>query len=166
MFYLPLAILTWCSIRWMVRTERLPALLVYGLFGSGLATVQDRLVILYQLWEYRDIGLFSTHAEIALLISLSAAPIFGMRFVQGLRLGAPIPWRRITKFTAVSMLPEVAGLFSGNILYHNWWNIGWSVCAYIPIWLSFWGLHRWLNQPEPTPVQPSLPQAKTTAPGS
>lgn len=166
MFYLPLAVLTWLSFRWMIEPQRLPSLLVYGLFGSALATVQDRLVILYQLWEYRDIGPISSHAEIALLISLSAAPIFGMRFVQGLKVGAPIPWRRIIKFTAISMLPEVASLFTGNILYHNWWNIGWSVCAYAPIWLAFWGLHRRLSTPEPAPVKPPLIPGRTTAPGS
>ncbi|MFZ5817352.1 MAG: CBO0543 family protein [Bacillota bacterium] len=147
MFYLPLAVLTWLVARWIVDRARLSALLVYGLFGAVLATLQDRLVILYQLWEYRDTGLADSHHEIALLISLSAAPVFAMRFAQGLRAAAPFPILRAVRYTAFSMLPEVVGLQTGHIAYHNGWNLIWSVVAYGPIWLSIWALHRWLSEP-------------------
>lgn len=157
MFYLPLALLTWLCFGWMIDRHRLPALLVYGLFGAVLATVQDRLVILYQLWEYRDVGPVATHPQIALLISLSAAPIFGMRFVQGLPGNAGAPWKRVCKFMLIAMVPELFALYSGHILYHNWWNVGYSFAAYIPIWLSFWKLRQWLHTPLPTTAQQTAP---------
>jgi hypothetical protein len=133
----------------VIDRGRLRQLLIYGLFAAVLATVQDRLVLVHKLWEYRDIGLVSNHAEIALLISLSAAPAFGMRFAQGLMPGARVPWRRIARYTGVAMLPELVGYFTGNIQYHNGWNLFWSVVAYIPIWLSFWALHHRLSRVQP-----------------
>jgi hypothetical protein len=132
----------------VIDRVRLRQLLIYGLFAAVLATVQDRLVLVHKLWEYRDVGPVSSHAEIALLISLSAAPAFGMRFAQGLLPGARVPWRRIARYTGVAMLPELAGCFTGHIHYYNGWNLFWSVLAYIPIWLSFWGLHRRLTRPQ------------------
>ena len=146
MFYLPLAVLTWIVAPWVIERARLPGLLLYGLHGAVLATVQDRFVMFYHLWEYADVGPLDSHAEIALLISLSAAPLFAMRFVQGLSGSEGPPWRRMFKFTLVSMLPEVVGLLSDHIRYHNWWNVGWSVLAYAPIWLSLWALHRWMTR--------------------
>lgn len=158
MFYLPLALLTWLCFGWMIDRRRLPSLLVYGLFGAVLATVQDRLVMLYQLWEYRDIGPVAAHPQIALLISLSAAPIFGMRFAQGLPpRTAEVPWRRIFKYMLIAMVPELIALYSGHILYHNWWNVGFSFAAYIPIWISFWGLRQWLQPPLPVTAKPTAP---------
>lgn len=148
MFYLPLSILTWFLAGSIIDRSRIGELLVYGLFGAVLATAHDRLVISYQLWEYRDAGLVDSHPEIALLISLSAAPVFAMRFAQGLVPGRRFPWPRAVKFTAVSMIPEVAGLQTGHILYDHGWNLAWSVIAYGPIWLSIWGLHRWLTLPD------------------
>lgn len=147
MFYLPLAILTWFLAGWIVDRRRFPKLLIYGLFGAVLATIHDRLVLLYQLWEYRDFGPVDSHAEIALLISLSAAPVFAMRFARGLQPGAPFPGLRCLKFTAISMLPELIGLQTGHIVYGYWWSITWSVIAYGPIWFSIWALHRWLTSP-------------------
>lgn len=145
MFYLPLAGVTWLMCLRVIDRARLRQLLLYGLFAAVLATVQDRLVLVHKLWEYRDSGLVSSHTAIALLISLSAAPAFGMRFAQGLVPGAGAPWRRIARYTGVAMLPEAVGYFTGHIHYHNGWNLFWSVLAYIPIWLSFWGLHRRLT---------------------
>ncbi|HWI53378.1 MAG TPA: CBO0543 family protein [Symbiobacteriaceae bacterium] len=147
MFYLPMALATWLCVDCVIDRRQLPHLLVYGLFGAVLATVQDRLVLIYHLWEYADIGPVDSHAEIALLISLSAAPLFAMRFAQGLSPGDGFPWRRIAKFTLVAMLPEVVGLITGHIRYHNWWNVGWSVLAYLPIWAGIWGLYIWLTGP-------------------
>jgi hypothetical protein len=146
-FYLPLALLTWLLAGRLIDRRRLPSLLVYGLFAAVLATIQDRLVLGYQLWEYHDTGPIGGHEEIALLISLSAAPIFAMRFAQKLTAGSPVPWPRVLRYTLVSMLPEVVGLQTGNIRYHQWWNIGWSVTAYLPIWTAIWLLHRWLTRP-------------------
>jgi len=162
LFYLPLAILTWATVAWIVDRRRASELLVYGLLGSVLATVQDRLVLLYHLWEYVDTGLVNTHVEISLVISLSAAPVFAARFAQGLAPGSPVPWKRICKFTAFSMLPEIAGIFSGNILYHNGWNVGFSVLAYIPIWTAVWGLHHWMTLSRPA-VSGSTTADPTTA---
>jgi hypothetical protein len=153
-FYLPLAIACWLCFDRVVDRTRLPDLLVYGLFGAVLATVQDRLVLLYHLWEYVDFGPVDTHAKIALLISLSAAPIFAMRFAQGLSPDPAVPWLRIAKFTLVAMLPEVLGLVTGHIRYHLWWNVGWSVLAYTPIWLGIWGLYRWLTASDRSAVRP------------
>lgn len=167
MFYLPLAIVTWLTMGWLIGSGQIRNLLIYGLFGSVLATVQDRLVIIYRLWEYGDRGLVGTHHAIALLISLSAAPVFSMRFARGLGMAAPFPWRRAVKYTAVAMLPEAVGLYTGNVHYHNWWNIGWSVVAYLPIWGSIWALHRWLNAPAQIPaVSPPMPMESKTAPGT
>jgi hypothetical protein len=167
LFYLPLAVITWLCARWIIDRSKLPGLLLYGLFGAILATVQDRLVILHQLWEYRDRGPVGTHAQIALLISASAAPVFGMRFAQGLQPGAPIPWRRIARFTGISMLPEVVGYLTHNIAYHHGWNLFWSVLAYMPIWLSFWGLHRWMTGPAAAPAAPGpVAPENQTAPGT
>lgn len=164
MFYLPLALATWFCFSHIVDTKRVQELLVYGLFGSVLATVQDRLVLIYNLWEYTDIGPANTHAEIALLISVSAAPIFAMRFAQGLRSDGQIPWGRISRFTAVAMAPEIAGLVTGHIRYHNWWNVGWSVVAYGPIWYGIWVLHRWLSEPQPR--HGTIEHELTSAPGT
>lgn len=147
MFYLPLAVITWLSAGWMIDLRRVGHLLVYGLLGATLATLQDRLVVFHQLWEYRDVGPVSGHTETALLISLSAAPLFAMRFAQGLVPGGPLPWRRVIRYTAVAMLPEVAGRLAGTIVYYNGWNLGWSVLAYLPIWSAIWALHRWLTPP-------------------
>ncbi len=127
------------------------------------ATVQSRLVALYRLWEYRDVGWFDTHVQIALLISLSATPIFGMRFAQKLKLGAAVPWRRIARYTLISRLPEVVALYSGHIRYHNGCNVGWSVATYIPIWLTFWAFHRWMTTP--ASLSARAPD-KETAPGT
>lgn len=147
MFYLPLAVVTWLvAVHWL-NWRRLADLLPYGLFGSVLATLHDRVVLVYHLWEYKDVGPIDTHAEIALLISLSAAPVFAMRFAQGLKRDGRLPYGRCLKFTAVSMVPEVLALGTGNILYHAWWTVWCSVLAYAPIWLSLWGLYRWLEKP-------------------
>ena len=146
MFYVPLAALTWILSWRIVDRKRLPELLTYGLFGAVLASAHDRLVIFYRLWEYRDTGLADSHAEIALVISLSAAPVFAMRFAQGLTAGRSFPVLRAIKFTAFAMIPEVIGLQTGHIVYDHWWSVTWSVIAYGPIWLSIWALHRWLNR--------------------
>lgn len=151
MFYLPLALLTWLLARWILDLRLLPALLLYGLFGAMLSTLHDRLVIMYQLWEYRDVGPVSSHPEISLLISLSAAPVVAMRFAQGLVPGSPFPLLRALRFTALSMAPEVIGLQTGHIVYDHWWSLTWSVVAYGPIWLSIWAFHRWMHAP-PAPV--------------
>lgn len=98
-----------------------------------------------RLWIYQDTGLLDTHTEVSILIGLSAAPLFGMYFAQGLKIGAGIPRLRIAAITTVAMVPETIGLYTGNILYGNWWNYGCSVLAHILLWLSFYGLHRWLN---------------------
>jgi hypothetical protein len=156
LFYLPLALLTWVLSARLIDRRRLPALLVYGLFGSVLATLQDRLVLTYQLWEYHDTGTLGAHTEIALLISLSAAPVFAMRFAQKLQPGAPPPWLRMLRYTLVAMLPEIVGLYTDNIRYYRWWNLGWSVLAYVPIWTSIWLLHRWLSPPV-TPAYSAAP---------
>lgn len=145
MFYVPLAVLTWILSLWIIDWKRLPELLTYGLFGAVLATAHDRLVLFYQLWQYQDSGLADSHAEIALLISLSAAPIFAMRFAQGLTPGRSFPLLRGIKFTTISMIPEVIGLQTGHIVYDYWWNVTWSVIAYFPIWYSIWRFHRWLS---------------------
>ena len=163
MFYLPLAALTWVSTAWMLDRRHFPGLLLYGLVGSALASVQDRLMLVYPLWEYKDTGLVSSHLAISFVISLSAAPIFAMRFAQGLRAGAGIPLRRLLRYTVVSMLPELVALRSGHIYYHNWWNIVWSFLAYLPIWTVIWLVHRWVTLPYPPPAP--VEQEKT-APGS
>ncbi len=106
-------------------------------------------MLLYPLWEYQDAGPFDSHAEIALLISLSAAPVFAMRFAQGLVPATPFPIFRVLKFTAIAMLPELIGLRSGHIIYHEWWNVACSVFAYGPIWFSLWAVHQWTNKPTP-----------------
>lgn len=147
MFYLPLAVICWLSMPWMIDLRELPRLLPYGLLGSVLATVHDRMVISYKLWEYRDNGWIDHHTEIALLISFSAAPIFGMRFAERLEHGAPFPWGRTLRYTLIAMIPEVVALLTGRIVYHGWWNVTWSIIAYYPIWAAFWGLHRWLHTP-------------------
>jgi hypothetical protein len=144
-FYLPLAVLTWCSAAWMLDRRRLPRLLVFAVVGGLLATVQDHMMLVYPLWEYRDTGPMNTHLEISFLISLSAAPVYAMRFAQGLQPGAAPPWRRICRYTAISMLPEWVATHSGHIAYHNWWNVAWSVLAYLPIWLVIWAVHRWMT---------------------
>jgi alkylated DNA nucleotide flippase Atl1 len=146
MFYLPLAAITWGWFALTADRRRLPGLVRYGLFGGVLATIQDRLVMLYRLWEYQDVGRIDTHAEIALLISLSAAPVAAMRFAQGLHPGAPMPWWRVARYTAVAMLPEIVGLYAGKIRYDHGWTVWWSLIAYLPIWLSLWGLHRWSHR--------------------
>lgn len=161
-FYVPLAVITWLSAGWLVDRRRLPQLFVYGLFGAVLATLQDRLMAFHQFWEYRDLGPIAGHAEVALLISLSAAPLFAMRFVQALPPGAPVPWLRVARFTGVAMLPEMVGLLSGHVRYHNGWNLLWSVLAYVPIWTALWGLHRWLTPP----VQAARRPQRQTAPGT
>lgn len=147
MFYLPLAVTTWLCLGRIINLAELPRLIVYGLFGSVLATIQDRLVLLYNLWEYTDVGPVDTHAKIALLISFSAAPVFAIRFAQGLSSSPGFPWRRVGKFTVVAMLPELIALVTGHIRYHNWWNVGWSIFAYVPIWGGIWAIHRWLAAP-------------------
>lgn len=145
MFYLPLAIITLAVAPVVLDIRRLADLAVYGLLASVLATIHDRWVLLYHLWEYRDTGLVDNHTEIAMLISLSAAPVFAMRFVQGMTPAGGVPWRRMVKFTAISMLPELVGLYSGHIVYHQWWTASYSVLAYFPIWLTLWAFSRWWN---------------------
>ncbi len=139
----------------VVDRHRLSGLLVYGAFASLLATVQDSFVLWYPLWEYRDTGPLNTHPEIAMLISLTAAPVLAMRFAHGLTRAGGVPWARIAKFTSFAMLPEVAGLFLQRIVYHQWWNVGFSILAYFPIWLSLWGLHVWLHRPARSERRPA-----------
>jgi hypothetical protein len=147
----------------MLNLSQLPGLLLYGLAGAALASIQDRLMLIYPLWEYRDTGLIDSHLEISFLISMSAAPIFAMRFAQGLKPGGRLPWGRVTRYTVVSMLPELVAVRSGHIHYHNWWNIGWSCLAYLPIWTVIWLIHRWVTLSRP----PSAPiEQEQTAPGS
>lgn len=93
-------------------------------------------------------GPIDTHTEISILIGVSAAPLFGVYFVQGLKVGAGVPIGRIAAITIVAMIPETIALFTGNILYGNWWNYGWSVGAHLVLWVSFYGFHRWLSEPK------------------
>ena len=145
-FYLPQAAAAWLVAIWLIEWTRLRELLVYGLFASFLCAIQDQLGLMYHLWEYRDIGPINTHTEISILIGLSAAPLFGMYFVQGLKVGAPVPWFRMVVITGVALVPETIGLYTGHIVHGGWWNYGASVLAYVLIWLGFWGLHRWFNR--------------------
>lgn len=145
-FYLPQAAAIWIAAIWLIEWKRLRQLLVYGLYASFLCAVQDQLGLMHHLWEYRDSGPVNAHTEISILIGLSAAPLFGIYFVQGLKPGAPAPWLRIAAITGVAMIPETVGLYTGNIIYGNWWSYGWSVFAHVILWLSFWGLHRWLTK--------------------
>lgn len=159
LFYLTLAVLTWLAAPLWLERRRLPGLLVYGLFAAVLAAVQDTLVVWYPLWEYLDTGPVREHLQISLLISLSAAPAFGIRFAQGLVPAAPVPWGRVCKYTVVAMTPELAGLALGRIVYHGWWNVAWSTVAYVPIWISFWALHRWLHTARPALGHDEAPRA-------
>lgn len=147
MFYLPQAAATWLMAIWFVEWKRLRELLVYGFYASFLCALQDQLGLMHGLWEYRDTGPLNTHTEISILIGLSAAPLFGMYFVQGLKIGENIPWLRIAAVTGVAMVPETIGLYTGHIRHGSWWNYGLSIAAHVLLWLSFWGLHRWLSPP-------------------
>jgi hypothetical protein len=124
--------------------------LTYGLVGALIANVENEIGHRLNLWEYRDVGLLPDHHAVALVISLSAAPIFAMYFAQSLRSGEPLPWVRIARITAVAMLPEVVGLVTGNMVYHRWWSIAASVLAYLPTWVGIWRLHRYLEPRLPT----------------
>ncbi|HWH72560.1 MAG TPA: CBO0543 family protein [Candidatus Sulfotelmatobacter sp.] len=145
MFYLPQAVAVWVVAIWLIRWKRLRELLVFAFYASFLCAVQDQLGRLHGLWEYRDTGPIDTHTEISILIALSAAPLFGMHFVQELRPESGCPLRRIATVTTVAMIPETIGLFTENIIYGHWWNYGWSVAAHVVLWISFYGLHRWLT---------------------
>lgn len=145
MFYLPQAVLAWICALHYIDWRRTRELLVYGLWGSFLAFLQDTVGGWAGLWEYQD-GFLESHHLISLVIACSAAPLMGMFFAQGLKPGAPPPWPRIAGVTAVSLIPEVLGLYTGHILHHNWWSMYASTVAYIPVWLSFWALHRWLTK--------------------
>jgi len=142
-FYLPQAIAAWIAAIWVVDWRRIHELLIYGFFASLVCIVQDQLGLMHRLWQYRDTGPLDTHTEISILIGLSAAPLFGIYFAQGLRPGSRIPIGRIVGTTALAMVPETAGLFTGNITYGNWWSYGWSVVAHLLLWLGFYGLFRW-----------------------
>jgi hypothetical protein len=145
LFYLPQALATWLVAVLVIDWKRFRELLVYGLYGGFLCGVQDQLGLMNRLWEYKDTGPLNFHSEISILIGLSAAPLFSIYFIQGLKVGAGVPWMRIAAITTVAMVPETIGLYTGNIVYGNWWNYGCSVLAHVLLWLSFWGLHRWLT---------------------
>lgn len=144
MFYVPHAVAAWVVAIWAIDWRRIRKLFVFGLWGHFLCDIQDNLGMMFGLWEYRDTGFFNTHVRASFVVGLSAAPLMGMFFVQGLKPGGPIPWRRMLLVTAISLVPEVTAYFTGHIRYHFWWNLGWSAAAYLPVWLSFWVLHRWL----------------------
>lgn|GEM_PF-4331575 len=146
MFYLPQAILTWAAAVYLIEWKRIRKLFVYGASAAFLCSVQDRFGLMYHLWEYRDTGPVDRHIEISILIGLSAAPLFGIYFVQGLRQGSQVPVWRIVGITAVALLPETIGLYTGRIVYGGWWNYGWSVLAHLLLWLGFCALHRWLDE--------------------
>lgn len=152
MFYLPQAILTWIVALWAIQWIRARELLVFGLYGAFLCAIQDQLGLMHHLWEYRDSGPLNTHTEISLLIGVSAAPLFGIYFTQGLKPGGRPPWWRILAITAVAMVPETIGLYIGRIFYGNWWSYGCSVVTHLLLWISFWALHRWMST-EPTQSQ-------------
>jgi hypothetical protein len=143
-FYLPQAVLAWVVSMWLVDWRRLRELLVFGLWGVLLTEFQDTLGDLFRLWEYRDTGPLGSHHHVSTVIGVSAAPLMGMYFTQFLQPGKPPPWGLMARVTAISLVPEVIALYTGNILHHKWWSMGWSAAAYVPVWLSFWALHRWL----------------------
>lgn len=149
LFYLPQAAATWLVAIWFIEWRRLRELLVYAFCASFLCAVQDQLGLMHGLWEYSDTGPLNTHTEISILIGLSAAPLFGMYFVQGLKVGGGVPWLRIVAITSGAMVPETIGLYTGNIRHGSWWSYSLSVLAHAVLWLSFWGLHRWLTPFEP-----------------
>ncbi len=144
MFYGLHAVAAWVVAIWAIDWRRIRQLFVFGLWGHLLCDLQDNLGAVFGLWEYRDSGLFNTHIRASFIVGLSAAPLMGIFFAQGLKPGRPFPWGRMLLVTALSLLPEATALLTDHIRYHFWWNIGWSALAYGPVWLSFWGLHRWL----------------------
>lgn len=152
MFYLPQALLTWIVAIRIIQWRRTRELLIYGFYGAYLCAVQDKVGYIYQLWDYRDTGPLDSHVEISALIAVSAAPLFGIYFAQGLKPGGRPPWRRILIISTIAMVPETIGLYSGHIAYGPWWNWGLSVLAHLLIWFSFWALHRWLTSPSTTAV--------------
>ncbi|MGE5674800.1 MAG: CBO0543 family protein [Mycobacterium leprae] len=146
MFYIPQAIAVWIVSIWLIDWRRLRELLIYGLWGIAVSSVEGHLGYGLGLFQYQDTGWLSGHYDVStLVINLSAVPLFAIYFAQGLRPRAPVPWLRIAAFTAVSLVPEIVALRLGHMVYGRRWNLLHSVIAYIPTWVSIWALHRWLN---------------------
>lgn len=150
MYYLALAVFVWALGFRFIDWSRIRDLVVYGLYAAFVTQVQDHLGMKLGLWEYRDTGIIADHRAISMVISLSAAPLFGMYFAQGLKPGAPVPWLRIAAITAVAMIPELVGQATGHFVSRGWWNPFVSVAAYVLLWWSFWRLHRFLTEKTPT----------------
>lgn len=146
LFYLPHAVGAWVAAIWLIDWRRFRELLIYGLWGAFICHVEDTVGFQFGLWEYRD-GPFWSPWLISLVICLSAAPLVGMWFVQGLQAGQALPWKRVLLVTFISMLPETTALLAARIQYGHGWTLFASVLAHIPTWLSFWLLHRWMTSP-------------------
>jgi hypothetical protein len=144
MFYFIQAVIAWTASIVLIDWRRFRSLAPYGILGSYLALFQDRVGEHFHLWLYRDAGpLTLRNGHISMLISISAAPIVAILFVQGLHPQAPWPWRRVLAFTAIGMAPEVAAVRTGRILYGPGWSAGHSFVAYILLWTGFWAFYRW-----------------------
>ncbi|HEY3364850.1 MAG TPA: CBO0543 family protein [Symbiobacteriaceae bacterium] len=158
MFYLLLAALVWLVSFRLIDWRRLRELLIYGFLGSLVSIVENELGLRFGLWEYRDTAPLNDHRLISLVICLSAAPLFAMAFAQALSTGARPPWLRIAVTTGVAMLPEIIGLYTGNLVYGIRWGLIVSTMAYLPTWLAVWGVHRWYHShPEIKPWKPPDP---------
>jgi len=146
MFFLPQAVAAWIVSIWAIEWRRLRDLLPYGLLGHAMCSTEDYLGGRIGWWEYRDTGPFPSHVDVSTIISLSAAPLLAMYFVQGLGPGERVPWARIAGVTAFSLIPEAVGLLTGHVRHGNGWNFGISVLVYFLNWLVFLALHRWLDR--------------------
>jgi hypothetical protein len=152
MFYLLQAVFIWILAVRFIEWRRLRSLLPYGFLGSFICMFQDRIGERFQLWVYRDQGLIHTHGEISTLISVSAAPLVAMWFIQGLQPEEAWPWKRILAFTLLGMLPELVALPLEKLIYGHGWSIAASVAAYVGLWSFFWWLHRWMERRGETPL--------------
>jgi hypothetical protein len=149
MFFGSQAVMAWIAAIYLIEWHRFKELLIYGILGGYVALLQDQVGKMLGLWQYHDSGVLSRHHLISIVISLSAAPLFAIYFVQGINPDkhAPIPWVRILTITAVAMTPEVIGLYTGHVVYGGGWNIFFSIGAYLLLWLGFRALYRWLQEP-------------------
>ncbi|MCL6638988.1 MAG: hypothetical protein K6T80_04805 [Firmicutes bacterium] len=120
---------------WLIFADkkRWRELLPVGVFAGFLGSTSDTLMANYPLWEYPGdrplIPLLTDDWSIYIVV-----PYLFVQWLPGRREF----WPRLVYWfiwTAVTSGVEFVHVATGHMVYHRWWNLGWSYAA---DWILFW----------------------------
>jgi hypothetical protein len=140
MYFVILFFLSWIVFFLFADRSRFREFFGAVMFTVFLGLFTDLIMVHYNLWSYS--GLPHPLYVIPLSLDLGIYPVVCFIFLQWL----PKKWGRIFRrsiyCSIAAILLEWMTLFTGHMVHHMWWNLGWSFVSDICIFLMMACVYR------------------------